>query len=43
MQVGDAELPQVGDLVLDALEVVREPVGVCGVAHHLGQLQPVRL
>ena len=43
VQVGDAQLAQVRDLVLDPLEVVREPVGVCGVAHHLGQLQPVRL
>jgi len=43
VEVAHAQLAQVRDLVLDALEVVGEPLGVRGVAHHPRQLQPVRL
>ena len=43
VEVAHAQLAEVRDLVLDALEVVGEPLGVGGVAHHAGQLEPVRL
>ena len=43
VEVGHAQLAQVRDLVLDAPEVVGEPLGVGGVAHHPRQLEPVGL
>ena len=43
VQVADPELAQVGDLLLDPLEVLGEPLGVRGVPDHLGKLQPVGL
>jgi hypothetical protein len=42
VQVGDAELLEVVEVLGDALEVSREPVGVAGVAEHPRLLQPVR-
>ena len=41
VQVGDAELLEVVEVLGDALEVAREPVGVAGVAEHPRLLQPV--
>jgi hypothetical protein len=43
VQVADAELLEVGDSTFDPRQVAGEPVGVRGIAHHVGLLQPVRL
>ena len=41
VQVGDAEVLEVVEVLGDALEVAGEPVGVAGVAEHPRLLQPV--
>ena len=41
VEVGDAELAQVGQVLGDPAQVAGEPLGVRGVAHHLGVLEPV--
>ena len=43
VEVGDAELLEVVELVRDAGEVAGEALGVAGVAEHPRLLQPVRL
>ena len=43
VQVGDAELLEVGDPLAHAGQVAGEPVGIGGVAEHARRLEPVRL